>query len=557
MTGVKIVSLFQSKLRARGKAWLAALTALLALAFALAWATTGFRGMQGWLSITAVVFVAAALLWLGWRLLAFEQPPAWLWRLLVIAAVLRLGVGVLWGALLPLYGHGNPAERQGYVMGDAFSRDTLAWRMARSNAPLRSAFQDNRQADQYGGLLFISAAVYRYLGGSFHQPLLMVLIASAFSALAVIFTWGFARQAWGEGEARLAAWLLAIYPEAVLLGSSQMREAFTIPLIMAGLYGVLRYTYYPSKTALLFILVPLLICLPISPPAAALLLAGQMLVLGGLRLARPRSGRVARSLLVGLGVFIPLLLVGLYLAMRQFAPERIVNPLEMLSWYVTKSAQFQGYLTQHASGWVQKIFSTYRPGVRLPLLLAYGVVQPFLPAALIAGSESSMWVAIAIWRAVGWTVMLAFMLYAPFLAAAKKDGRWFNLAVCLAVWGVALVASFRGGGDMWDNPRYRAMFAGLQAALMAWAIIEHRRLGDAWLRRAMMISGMVLLWFIPWYLRRYTGFPWPVEDPFKTFGMGLASAYLLILWDWARTASLHPPQPAASLGDARPDETSA
>jgi len=44
-----------------------------------------------------------------------------------------------------------------------------------------------------------------------------------------------------------------------------------------------------------------------------------------------------------------------------------------------------------------------------------------------------------------------------------------------------------------------------------------------------------LLWFVPWYLHRYTPLTWPVVDLFKTLGLGLATAVLVLLWDWARS----------------------
>ncbi len=95
-----------------------------------------------------------------------------------------------------------------------------------------------------------------------------------------------------------------------------------------------------------------------------------------------------------------------------------------------------------------------------------------------------------------------------------------------------LTASYRGGGDLWDNPRYRVAFASLQVALVAWAWTEQRRAADPWLRRALVSVALILAWFVPWYLQRYLQLP--VGDLFKTFGLGIASAVLYILWDWAR-----------------------
>jgi hypothetical protein len=102
------------------------------------------------------------------------------------------------------------------------------------------------------------------------------------------------------------------------------------------------------------------------------------------------------------------------------------------------------------------------------------------------------------------------------------------------VWITILIASFRGGGDQYDNPRYRVTFIGLQAILVAWALFEQRRAEDPWLRRALVGLLLVLIWFIPWYIRRRYDFYWPVQDVFKTVGAGLACAVLYFIYDWAR-----------------------
>ena len=47
----------------------------------------------------------------------------------------------------------------------------------------------------------------------------------------------------------------------------------------------------------------------------------------------------------------------------------------------------------------------------------------------------------------------------------------------------------------------------------------------------------ILGWFIPWYLRRYSGLDWPVADPAKTLSLGFVTAMLLVAWDWVETSS--------------------
>ena len=95
-----------------------------------------------------------------------------------------------------------------------------------------------------------------------------------------------------------------------------------------------------------------------------------------------------------------------------------------------------------------------------------------------------VWYGIAVWRALGWTLLLPLLVYAP-LKAFRKDGNGLARGLSLVVWIVILLASFRAGGDEWDNVRYRSAFAGLQVALGAWVIAGPRRAPDAWLRRRM------------------------------------------------------------------------
>ena len=506
-----------------------------------------FRSVNGWVAFFILNLMSAGLFAGVWWLLRVERLPNWLIVLAVGAALLHLAAGLFWFKGLPRWGHGTLDENAGYVMADAYARDTMAWKLANSDRPLPAAFVNNRRVDQYGGMLYLSALMYRYLPVPIHMPLLTLTLAAVVSALAVPFTWAFARIAWGELEARLAAWIIVFYPEAILLGSSQMREAFLITFIVAAFYGLLRYERDHSLTGLALIMGPLILCVPFSPPVAVLALTALILLAVvtrfsrlGIRIGQPR-------LWIGFGVLAILAFAGLYLVLRQFTPSGMVNPIEMLTWWINHTARWQAYINVHASGWMQKVLKGAPQSVKMTALVAYGVVQPFLPAALIAASRSSLWHWVAIWRAIGWTLMLALTIYAPILALRSRRNRAFNLTLSLIILGVILIASYRAGGDLWDNPRYRTAFAGLQAALAAWVWIEHRRMADNWLRRALLAIGALLFWFLPWYLRRYTPFTWPVSDLIRTVGLGMMTAFLLVLWDWARTSPIFlksPSEPA-------------
>jgi len=245
---------------------------VLILSAGLAWISPGMELFSGWGSFLGVLVLGVGMLIGGWQALRRESvPPPWLGWLLLGAVVVRLGAGILWFTILPKWGYETVGETAGYVMSDAYNRDTTAWELSQSDKGLFAAFQDYRLADQYGGLLFFSAGVYRFLGGNSHQPLQMVVLTAAFSSLAVLFTWAFTRRLWGETAARVSAWILALYPEAVLLGSSQMREAFMMTLAAAAFYGLVVYWQNRKRGYLVGVIGVLVVSVPLSSLFAILL----------------------------------------------------------------------------------------------------------------------------------------------------------------------------------------------------------------------------------------------------------------------------------------------
>lgn len=514
---------------------------VLALSLLLAWISSGFVSMHGWTTFLLTGLLCLVLVAGGWWLIIKTENtklPRRLMGLLLLAIFLRLGAGLLWYIGLPALGHGSPAEQGGYVMADAFQRDQVAWKLAQSEKPLWRAFRNQCAVDQYGGMLFVSTAIYRYTGGTSHYPLQIVLLAAAASALAIPFTWAFSRRIWDEKVAWVAAWFLALFPEAVLLGSSQMREAFTITLTAMAFYGLIGYLQERATPYLVWALAAILLFLPFSPPFAAFLVVLLLLTAFFYNFPGLRRSMVSGRLLSGrkwivIGVVLLMVVIGVRVSLGQFTPEKISNPIGVLNWWFQKSADWQAYLTERASGMIQYIFDRTPQWSHATLLLAYGVAQPFLPAALVVTSKAPIWQGIAIWRALGWTFLLIMLIYATFRAWLKESNTLTRILVVL-IWLTILVASFRGGGDQWDNPRYRLTFVSIQVAVAAWAWVEQRRTGDRIFRYALIWVLLNVLWFTPWYLLREFHFPWSISDPLKTLALGTITAVLVILWDWAR-----------------------
>lgn len=543
----------------------------LAVSMLLAWIGNRGRGVEGWVGFLSALLLMTGLVWGVWRSFwrrefplagqpgrVDEEPtpeptgaqPRWLAALVLGAVVLRLGAGIVWYLALPVYGHGSPAETAGYVMVDAYTRDQAAWELSQAQAGLWSSLREYRRDDQYGGLLLLSAAFYRYLGGAVHQPLQMVVSCAVFSALSVLFTWGLVRRAWGgktgQRAATLAAWGLTFYPEAVLQGSSQMREAFTVTLVAAAFYHLFCYFQENRRTSLIWLGVIVAVSLPLSPPLSAALVALLALTAPFIPHAHIQDGRQGETSLPRQGWrrrkygwwvlagLLLLVLAGLGAGLEQFGPGDTLNPLELARYWLEKSANLQAFQAFRTSGKLQALFDRLPAWSHILVLVGYGVVQPFLPAALVAVSSASIWQWIAIWRAAGWSVLLALLVYAPVRAWTRRSLLAFILS--LQMWGIVLLASFRSGGDQWDNPRYRAAFAALQIGLVAWAWIDQHRKPDPWLRRLLWGVGSVLVWFIPWYLNRYSGLPWLARDLIKTLGLGLATTVLVWIADWARSS---------------------
>ncbi|HNB53669.1 MAG TPA: hypothetical protein PK530_17095, partial [Anaerolineales bacterium] len=227
--------------------------------------------------------------------------------------------------------------------------------------------------------------------------------------------------------------------------------------------------------------------------------------------------------------------------------ERFETPWEMVAYWVEISARWQARITADSSGVLQSVFDRTPEWVHLPFLLAYGVARPLLPAELLY-STVPMWWAIGVWRSLGWTVLLGLLVYAPVRAvnvdrrpqnAERGEKRNMVIGLSLAAWASILIATFWGGGDQWDSPRYRVAFCCVQIVLAAWAVVAYRRAPDAWMRRAVAGVAIILAWFVPWYLDRYTDFDvivgFRAPGVLESLGLGVLTWVLYVACDvWRR-----------------------
>lgn len=403
-----------------------------------------------------------------------------------IAFFLRLLIGILLFTLLPSFGYDEPYNNTGYLYLDAYRRDTDAWQLAQSDAPITAAFQEEFSTDQYGGLLTLSAGVYRYLSPDGHRPLLILILTSFFYAAGLPFFWNAVRHRWNEKTANASTWIYALYPESIILGASQMREPILIGLSAIAFWGVTVWDR-SKKNSLLAIIISLTVMVFISSKATVAILAAIALWFWLDHLLE-KSSKLIRILS---WVFLIVMICAAVL----------------LSWnWLVDSSKWDLYLMESASGRIQWELKLVGERYRVPFIITYGLAQPVLPATIVyPGIPLTR--AIAIFRAVGWYLLIPLMVtgFLLFWKQPDKKNKRIMLLFFVLIIAWTLISSARAGGDQWDNPRYRSIFLVWMAFTAGWAWVETITKHSFWLWRLLLVEIIYTSFFIQWYLSRYYG----------------------------------------------------
>jgi hypothetical protein len=451
-----------------------------------------------------------------------------------LAFALRLLVGVSLYLGLPIYGHEDEDDKAGYVFTDAHRRDDQAWGLASSDRPILDAFTNKFAYDQYGGLLAFSAFVYRYFSPDAHRPLMLVLLSAFVGALGVPFLWKVASHIFGERVAYASAWIFALYPESVLLGSSAMREPYLLAFSAMAFWGFVDWngasgldtwrlgatTRPASLSTSIWLAIGLLGMLLVSP---AIAIATLVLFAGWFFFSNERGNISWRAILIFSVVFI----IGLFFlssSLNRSGEFDSTSPFHVINDWLRLAVKWDAYRLERESGWVQKLFDEMPSWLRLPFVAGYGIFQPVLPAAVIHPTKP-IWRIIQILRALGWYAILPMLVISIFVAARSMSTRERNLLlwISLLTWTWILLAALRGGGDQWDNPRYRTLMFLWQSILAGYVWVWWRETRNVWLTRVILMEGAFLLVFTQWYANRY--YHWGGQLPFAAM-----VALIVVLW---------------------------
>lgn len=426
--------------------------------------------------------------------------------ILYLAFLLRLALGAALYLALPLQPGPADDHRNGYIYTDAYRRDTQAWELSQSNQPIWESFNKTHYSDQYGGLLAILTASHRYLSPDARRPLIPILLAALTAALGIPFLWKFASQLWGGRVASIAVGIYALYPESILLGSSQMREPFLMTFMAMALWGFVSWQtagragddvspYRDQRSAMFWLTLGFLGMLLISPAIALLTLV----LLAGWTFVQREHGRVSWTALLVTGM---VFIAGLYLLAWGLEREQPFgsSPVGIVMNFARDAVKWDTYQLVRGSGWVQKLFSEMPEGLHPLFVMIYGLCQPVLPAAFVEPTTPTLRL-LGIFRALGWYALVPLLFYAPFAATRSEVGEkrrlWYWL-IALA-WTWCIVAALRGGADQWDNPRYRAILIVIQSCVAALAWVNR----DRWLTRWILVEVVFLVFFTQWYASRY------------------------------------------------------
>jgi len=486
----------------------------------------------GFFGFSFLFLLSISLLTLSTKWAGGGRTLAWM---VALAFTLRFAGGVATYLILPIDGFSDQDDRAGFVYTDAHRRDTQAWELASSGHSIISGFNQSYAYDQYGGLLTMSAFIYRYLSPDAHRPLMLVLVSAFMAALGLPFLWKAVNQQWGMKIAIASGWIFALYPESILLGGSAMREPYLMAFSAFALWGFVSWgfdrsleklTGYHKRQSILWFSLGIAGMLLVSPGIAL----ATLVIFAGWMYFTSERGNIS-WLPVSLAVIV--FVAGLFLlssALNRSGEFDASSPLHVISGWLNKAVEWDVYQLVRGSGKVQRLFEQMPKWLQLPFVTVYGIFQPVLPAALVEPT-TLIWRMIGIFRALGWYMLLPALILS-FVAAADQGSemkRRLLAWLSLGVWGWILFTALRGGGDQWDNPRYRAILFLWQAILAGIVWVWWRESKNAWFLRVVAMESVLLLIFGQWYASRYLSLG-PQLPFIQMMAIILSLWTLILLW---------------------------
>lgn len=407
-----------------------------------------------------------------------------------ISLFLRLGLGLITTENLIDWGYDQEPYQSGYLFKDAYSRDNQAWDLAISDQPIWAAFSNDFFTDQYGGLLALSSLIYRLFTPDAHFQINIIFFVTMINVIGILFlALGLREKNKDIGfspSSKIIILIFSFYPDAVLFSASQMREP-----ILLGISACLFWIIHKQKIKIwnrfalfsLFTIFLLLISLKI----------GIFIIFSFLIWMLFQPYRKQIKVLNSKIIILPVVVI-------------VIIALFFSSKWILEAGKWDALLLERNSGFVQYIVSIIGSRYRLLFASIYGLFQPVLPAALIEPSKL-FWKILNSFRALGWYLMIPILVYG--IVYFFRENEKFKKFEYLFIWSFSvfwiMLSSIRAGGDMWDNPRYRLSFLIFIAYIIGVAFYHGWKTKDHWLTRIFIAELVFVLFFLQWYISRYTG----------------------------------------------------
>jgi hypothetical protein len=448
-----------------------------------------------------------------------DFPRKWSWW----ALGMRVAFLIIVPLAMQLWGYPSDKNRIGLVETDALNATSKAWNAAQSNQPVLETWTQG-SGDNTGGITVMGVILFRLFSSDQERALLLGLLAAAVSALTVIPTFRLANELFSERTARVAAVIVAVYPEAVMLGALDVQQgylALVLGVELLALAGLILWKKTepgklgaprPVIAAVAFVL----------SLVAMFLLSYEFFILSifcgalfAVWLADPRR-RVGRILWIAGGLGVLVLIVMHILSLRDVIPsdsDYLYSQYHYL--YGLAWSEYDKIAATGGGDLFQSVLATMDRTVAFLLAALYGLLQPVLPAAIGHRNQTavggSFWQALGIYRSLGWYLALPLLFYGTLKSVRGLFSRKPELMLAVIFWAIAFIGSYRAFGDQWDNPRYRFFAFVPMALLAAWAWVQWREKRDAWFLRIAIPFAVAVIGLTVWYLLRdYAGVQFPV-----------------------------------------------
>jgi hypothetical protein len=480
-------------------------------------------GIDGWtrpeiywatfLSFLFPVLLAFGLIaWTNRIFLPGEQGGAGR-KLAWLALALRLLFLVVVPLAMMSWGYASDVNRSGMVELDSTNAAHTAWLRSTENSSALTAWKVG-EGDNTGGLSVLGVLMFRLFSPDLERTLLLGILAAAVSSLTVVVVYRLADLLFTRKIARLAAFLVAVYPEAILLGTGHQQQAYLALFLGVGFLAIAALmTNRPSeellfprpsrRTAWLLLAGSILLSFFLSSSnflPACLVWLCMVLWMSDLR------SRVGKVFWIGSAAVLAVLLVLRVLGALDVILRRW-DPLLQGYQYFNSYAwlEFEKMSAAGGGDFFQKIILSMDRSTGFVVAAFYGLLQPILPAAIghrLDINTGFFWSLLGIWRGLGWFTVLPVAIYATGKAVGGLLRRPMAGLMAIVFWAVAWISSYRALGDLWDNPRYR-LFALIPFALLAaWGWVQAEETSDTWLARIAIPFTVLTVSLTVWYFIR-------------------------------------------------------